>query len=47
MTDTKALPGYEFLKFILENIVEDKDSLVIDIEKIISSYTLPEKNNDD
>ncbi len=33
MTDTKALPGYEFLKFILENIVEDKDSLVIESVK--------------
>ncbi len=35
MTDTKTteLPGYDFLKYILENIVEDKEALSIDARK--------------
>ena len=30
MTDTTEAPGYDFLKFILESIVEDKDDLSIE-----------------
>lgn len=29
-TNPSETPGYEFLKFILESIVEDKDALIID-----------------
>lgn len=30
MTDTTSLPGLDFLKYVLENIVEDKDELFVD-----------------
>jgi uncharacterized protein len=30
MSETATIPGIEFLRFVLENVVEDKDQLVID-----------------
>jgi predicted RNA-binding protein YlqC (UPF0109 family) len=30
MSETTAIPGIEFLRFVLENVVEDQDQLVID-----------------
>lgn len=30
MSDTGTIPGMEFLRFVLESVVEDKDQLVVD-----------------
>ncbi|MDP7476857.1 MAG: KH domain-containing protein [Candidatus Peribacteraceae bacterium] len=30
MADTSDLPGYTFLKFVLDSLVDDKDELVIE-----------------